>query len=57
MRIVTNPRLTGKRFTPVEVADLVDQWVKQHNVRLLGPGDNHWSFLRQMIVDGQVRGR
>jgi toxin-antitoxin system PIN domain toxin len=56
MRIVTNPRLTGKRFTPVEVADLVDQWVKQPNVRLLGPGDNHWSFLRQMIVDGQVRG-
>jgi uncharacterized protein len=56
MRIVTNPRLTGKRFTPVEVAYLVDQWVKQPNVRLLGPGDNHWSFLRQMIVDGQVRG-
>jgi uncharacterized protein len=56
MRIVTNPRLTGKRFTTVEVADLVDQWVKQPNVRLLGPGDNHWSFLRQMIVDGQVRG-
>jgi uncharacterized protein len=56
MRIVTNPRLTGKRFTTVEVADLVDQWVKQPNVRLLGPEDNHWSFLRQMIVDGQVRG-
>jgi uncharacterized protein len=56
MRIVTNPRLTGKRFTPVEVVEIVDQWVKQPNVRLLGPGDNHWSLLRQMIVDGQVRG-
>lgn len=56
MRIVTNPRLTGKRFTPVEVVEIVNQWVKQPNVRLLGPGDNHWSFLRQMIVDGQVRG-
>ena len=56
MRIVTNPRLAGKRFTPVEVVEIVDQWVKQPNVRLLGPGDNHWSFLRQMIVDGQVRG-
>ena len=56
MRIVTNPRLAGKRFTPVEVVEIVDQWVKQPNVRLLGPGDDHWSFLRQMIVDGQVRG-
>ena len=56
MRIVTNPRLAGKRFTPVEVVEIVDQWVKQPNVRLLGPGDNHWSVLRQMIVDGQVRG-
>ena len=56
MRIVTNPRLTGKRFTPAEVVEIVDQWVNQPNVRLLGPGDNHWSFLRQMIVDGQVRG-
>jgi uncharacterized protein len=56
MRIVTNPRLTGKRFTPAEVVEIVDQWVKQPNVRLLGPGDNHWSFLRQMIADGQVRG-
>ena len=56
MRIVTNPRLTGKRFTPAEVVEIVDQWVNQPNVRLLGPGDNHWSFLRQMIADGQVRG-
>ena len=56
MHIVTNPRLTGKRFAPAEVVEIVDQWVKQPNVRLLGPGDNHWSFLRQMIVDGQARG-
>jgi uncharacterized protein len=56
MRIVTNPRLSGKRFTPAEVVEMVDQWVNQPNLRLLGPGDNHWSFLRQMIVDGQARG-
>ena len=56
VRIVTNPRLSGKRFTPSEVIDLVDQWVKQPNVRLLGPGDYHWSFLRQTILEGQARG-
>jgi uncharacterized protein len=56
VRIVTNPRLSGKRFTSAEVVELVDQWVEQPNVRLLGPGEQHWSVLRQMIVDGQVRG-
>jgi len=56
MRIVTNPRLTGKRFTPAEVVEIVDEWVNQPNVRLLGPGDDHWNFLRQMMVDGQARG-
>ena len=56
VRIVTNPRLSGKRFTPSEVIDLVDQWVTQPNVRLLGPADHHWSFLRQTILEGQARG-
>jgi len=56
VRIVTNPRLSGKRFTPAEVIDVVDQWVDQPNVRLLGSGDHHWSFLRQTIMEGQARG-
>jgi toxin-antitoxin system PIN domain toxin len=56
VRIVTNPKLSGKQFTPAEVIDVVDQWLDQPNVRLLGPGDEHWSFLRQMIIDGQARG-
>ena len=25
-------------------------------MRLLGPGDHHWSFLRQTILEGQARG-
>jgi len=45
-----------KRFTPSEVIDLVDQWVTQPNVRLLGPGDHHWSFLRQTILEGSKLG-
>jgi len=57
VRIVTNPRLSGKRFTPSEVIDLVDQWVTQPNVRLLGPGDHHWSFLRQTILEGKLGAR
>ena len=56
VRIVTNPRLSGKRFTPADVIEIVDQWVNQPNLRLLAPEDHHWSFLRQMIMDGQARG-
>ena len=56
LRVVTNPRLPGKRFTPEEAVQLVDQWLDQPNVRLLAPGDQHWSILRQMLMDGQARG-
>jgi hypothetical protein len=56
LRVVTNPRLPGKRFTPQEAAELVDEWVAQPNVRLLAPGDQHWVLLRQLLLDGQPRG-
>ena len=56
LRIVTNPRLPGERFTLEEAARVVDRWVEQPNVRLLGPGDDHWPVLRQMMIDGQARG-
>ncbi len=56
LRIVTNPRLAGKRFTPEEATQIVDQWLAQPNVSLLPAGEQHWSLLRQMIKDGQARG-
>jgi len=56
LRIVTNPRLTGRRFTPEEAVQIVDQWIGQPNIRLLGPGDQHWNFLRELIIQGQTRG-
>ena len=56
LRIVTNPRLTGPRFTSGEAVSVVDTWFHQPNVRFLAPGDNHWSVLREQLVEGQVRG-
>ena len=56
LRIVTNPKLPGARFTPEEACRLVDQWLEQPNVRLLSAGENHWPLLRQMVIEGQARG-
>jgi toxin-antitoxin system PIN domain toxin len=56
LRIVTNPALRGERFTPQEAVAIIDEWLAQPNVRMIGPGDVHWPLLRQTIVEGQVRG-
>ena len=56
LRVVTNTKLPGKRFTAAEAAEIVDQWLDQPNVRLLPPGDQHWTLFRQMLVEGQARG-
>jgi toxin-antitoxin system PIN domain toxin len=54
LRIITNSRLPGERFGLEEAVQLVDRWLEQPNTRLLAPGDDHWSRLRGMIVEGQA---
>ncbi len=56
LRIMTNPRLPGERFSLQEAVQIVDRWLEQPNVRLLAPGDDHWPLFRQMIVEGQAPG-
>jgi toxin-antitoxin system PIN domain toxin len=56
LRIMTNPRLPGVRFSVEEAVEVVDDWIAQPNVRLIAPGDNHWPSLRHMLVDGQAPG-
>lgn len=56
LRIVTNSRLPGRRFSTEEAAAIVDDWQAQPNVRFLGTGDQHWSVLRRMLIEGQAHG-
>jgi uncharacterized protein len=56
LRIMTNPKLPGERFTVGEAVAVVDDWLEQPNVRTLGPGEDHWLLFRQMIVEGQAPG-
>lgn len=61
LRIMTNTRLPGERYSLDEAAQVVDRWLEQPNVRLLAPGEgdrghDHWLLLRRMIVEGQAPG-
>ena len=56
LRIMTNPRLPGERFTLQEAVAIVDRWLEQANVKLLAPGEDHWTLFRQMAVEGQAPG-
>lgn len=56
LRIMTNSKLPGNRFTPEEAAAIVDTWLGQPCVRLLVPGERHWALLREMMITGQAQG-
>lgn len=57
LRIVTYPGLMGERFTMGQALAIVDQWVGMHHVRTLAPGDRHWALFREMITNGDARGK
>jgi hypothetical protein len=56
LRIMTNARLPGERFTLSEAVATIDDWLEQPNLRMLAPGENHWAIFRQMVLEGQASG-
>ena len=56
LRIMTNTRLPGERFTIAEAVQIVNQWFEQPNVHMLVPGDDHWLLFRRMLAEGQATG-
>jgi toxin-antitoxin system PIN domain toxin len=56
IRILTNPRLPGVRRPVTEILEIVESWLEQPNIRLLSPGERHWTLFRQMLLEGQARG-
>lgn len=55
LRVATNPILPG-RISMEQAVEIVAAWIEQPNVTLLGPGEKHWTTLRQMLDEGQVNG-
>jgi uncharacterized protein len=56
LRVITNRRLPGMRVTLEQAVQVVDEWLQQPNVQVLVPADQHWSVLRQMILEGRASG-
>ena len=56
LRVITNRRLPGTRVTLEQAVQVVDEWLQQPNVQVLVPADQHWSVLRQMILEGRASG-
>lgn len=56
LRLMTNRRLPGVRFSVQQACEIVDSWLGQPNVRLLAPGEQHWKFLRSVLMEGQASG-
>jgi hypothetical protein len=56
LRIMTDARLPGERFTAREAAEIVNGWLGQPNVRALTPGEDYWVQFRRMILEGQAPG-
>jgi uncharacterized protein len=56
LRLMTNRKLPGTRFSLEQASAIVDSWLTQPNINLLRPGDQHWPILRRMLVEGQAPG-
>ena len=56
LRISTDTRISGNQVSMESSLALVEQWMNLPNVRVLTPGERHWSNLRRMLLEGQARG-
>ncbi len=55
LRVITNRRLAA-RVAVEQAVHVVEEWLQQPNVQILVPGDQHWSVLRRMILEGRASG-
>jgi len=56
IRISTSPRVFETPLTIDQSLRVVDSWLNQPNVELLGPARHHWDHLKRMLRAGKVGG-
>jgi toxin-antitoxin system PIN domain toxin len=56
LRLSTNSRIFTNSISMEKAIGIVQQWMELKQVRLLVPGERHWSIFQWMLIEGQVRG-
>jgi len=50
IRITTRAGIMGSPLSPEQAIGFVDGWLAQPYVVLVGPGENHWPVLRNLLL-------
>ena len=56
LRITTNRKIFATPLTSTEAIDQLDSWLTQPAARLISPGDQHWSILRNLLKQTGMAG-
>jgi toxin-antitoxin system PIN domain toxin len=56
LRISTDPRISADQFPMERAIGVVQRLLNHPTVRILTPGERHWSLLQRMLVEGQAKG-
>jgi len=54
VRISTSARVFTKPLTTEQAISVVDGWLAQPNVELIGPAESHWDNLKAMLRGGNA---
>jgi hypothetical protein len=57
LRISTQRGALRAPYSIAEAVAFVDEWFSLPQVRLLTPGERHWSVLRRLLLEGHAAGR
>jgi toxin-antitoxin system PIN domain toxin len=50
IRITTHPSVMRRPLSAETAIGYVDSWLAQPFAKLVGPGDNHWQILRNLLL-------
>ncbi len=56
LRITTHGKIFPEPLSPAAAEAIVDAWLERPCVAILEPGPQHWTILRQLLSEGQIRG-
>jgi toxin-antitoxin system PIN domain toxin len=56
VRITTRAGIMRKPLSPAQAIQFIDEWLAQPYVVLVGPGEQHWSILKNLLLSGGTAG-